>query len=164
MALARCHPRPQGRAVPAAVVIEKFGRAHRTRAREWTSGGKPRSHPPSLRRPKVRATTGPKDRRGRAGALSSMLSCWGAASRRMGILNALDRGFSREAAFDGFAKAAVPAFIVSEHAIGFEHIAMLAGRRQMLVFEHLVDVELQPVRAPNPAGRVQQPGCLPSTA
>ena len=60
-------------------------------------------------------------------------------ARARGVLHALDGGFRRQAAFDRFAQAPVPALVVGEHAVGFEHVAMLAGARQMLVLEHLVE-------------------------
>ncbi len=51
-----------------------------------------------------------------------------------------------KAAFDGLPQAPVPALVVGKHAIGFEHVAMLSRRRQVLVLEHLVDVGLQLVQ------------------
>ena len=45
----------------------------------------------------------------------------------------LDGGVGGQAALDRFAQAAFPAFIVGKHAVGVEHVAVLAGGGQMFV-------------------------------
>ena len=107
-----------------------------------TSGGKPLPSSELLSRPE--RTRSNRSERSSRSRWRSLPICVVLAqhARPHGILNALDRGFSRKAAFDSLAKATVPSLVVGKHAIGFEHVAMLAGRRQMLVLEHLVDVRL----------------------
>ena len=42
-----------------------------------------------------------------------------------------------------------PAAVVGEHAIGFEHIAMLAALDHVAVFEQLVEIGAQASRSPD---------------
>src|SRR4030095_17032196 len=55
------------------------------------------------------------------------------------IAHALNGGFRGEASEQGLVEAAAPAVIVSEHAEGFEHLAMLAGTGEIAALEHAVD-------------------------
>ena len=64
-----------------------------------------------------------------------------AACAPRAVLHALDGRVRREAALHRFAQAPLPAAIVGEHAVGFEHVAVLAGRGQVLVRQHLVERE-----------------------
>ena len=59
------------------------------------------------------------------------------------VLHALDRRLGRHAALDRLVHATQPAAIVREHAIGFQHLAMLAGGRHLALLQHLVDGGLQ---------------------
>ena len=59
------------------------------------------------------------------------------------VLHPLDGGLGRHAALDRLLHAAQPAAIVREHAVGLEHVAMLAGGGQLALLEHLVDGGLQ---------------------
>ena len=61
-------------------------------------------------------------------------------ARAHGVLYAFDRGFRRQATLDGFAQTPVPALVVGEHAVGLENLCVLAGGREFLVLEHVVDV------------------------
>ncbi len=63
--------------------------------------------------------------------------------RAGGVLHALDGRIRGQAALHGFAQAPLPAAIVGEHAIGFEHVAVLAGAGQVLVPHHLVERRLE---------------------
>ena len=60
-------------------------------------------------------------------------------ARARAVLHALDRGFRRQAALDRLAQPPHPALVVGEHAVGLEHVAVLAGAGQVLVIEHLVE-------------------------
>ncbi len=55
------------------------------------------------------------------------------------MLHALDRGFRCQAGGDRLLHPPDPALIVGEHPIGFEHIAMLAGPRHIVIGQHGVD-------------------------
>ena len=59
------------------------------------------------------------------------------------VLDALDGGLGRHAAPDRLLHAPQPAAIVREHAVGFQHLAMLAGGAQLALLQHLVDGGLQ---------------------
>ena len=54
-------------------------------------------------------------------------------------LHLLDRRFRRQAGGDRLMQPLHPALIVREHAIGFEHLAMLAGARHFAVGQHVID-------------------------
>ncbi len=55
---------------------------------------------------------------------------------RAGVrLDALDRGFGGQPGHDRFFELVRPAAVVGEHAIGFEHVAMLAAFHDVAVFE-----------------------------
>ena len=63
---------------------------------------------------------------------------------RAGVgLHALDRGFRGQAGHHRFFELVHPAAVVGEHAIGFEHVAMLAAVDHVAVFEHFVEVGAQ---------------------
>ena len=55
-------------------------------------------------------------------------------------LHALDGGFRGEAGDDRLMQFMRPAVIVGEHAIGFEHVAMLAAIGNVAAFQHAVEV------------------------
>ena len=55
------------------------------------------------------------------------------------VLHALDRGLGGKPALDGLAQPALPALVVGEHAVGLEHVLVLAGTGQVLMAEHLVE-------------------------
>ena len=64
------------------------------------------------------------------------------AGARVG-LDAFDGGLRREPGHDGFVQAAQPAAVGGEHAVGLEHVAMLAAGRHVAALEHHVEVRLQ---------------------
>ena len=78
----------------------------------------------------------------------------GAQHARAGIrLNALDRGFGGEPGCDRFFQPVHPAAVVGEHAIGFEHVAVLAAVGDLAPLEqhveirsHGLDRRLQPLQ------------------
>ena len=51
-------------------------------------------------------------------------------------LHALDAGFGGEAGADRLAHAVQPAAVMGEHAIGFEHVAVLAAVGDLAALEH----------------------------
>ena len=60
---------------------------------------------------------------------------------RAGIgLHPLDRSFRSKAGADGFMQAMGPAVIVGEHAIGFEHVAVLAAIGNVATLQQAVEV------------------------
>ena len=59
------------------------------------------------------------------------------------VLHALDRGLRRHAPLDRLLHAPQPAAVVREHAVGLEHLAVLAGGGQLALLEHLVDRGLE---------------------
>ena len=58
-------------------------------------------------------------------------------------LHLLDRGFRRQAVADRFLEPAHPAAIVGEHAVGFQHLAVLAVKGDLAPREHVVDGQAQ---------------------
>ena len=58
-------------------------------------------------------------------------------------MHALDSGFSREAGHDRFAQPVQPALVVAEHAVGFEHFAVLATVNHVAMLEQPVEVGAQ---------------------
>ena len=58
-------------------------------------------------------------------------------------LDALDRGFRGQAGHDRFFELVHPAAVIGEHAIGLEHLAMLAALDDIAVLEHFVEIGLQ---------------------
>ena len=56
------------------------------------------------------------------------------------------RGLGGEAVADRLVQAPHPAAIVGEHAVGFEHLAMLAGAADVAARQHVVD--RQPAGSP----------------
>ncbi len=58
-------------------------------------------------------------------------------------LHALDRGFRGQAGHHRFFELVHPAAVVGEHAIGFEHVAVLAAFDDVAVFEHFVEARAQ---------------------
>ena len=56
------------------------------------------------------------------------------------LLHTLDRGFRRQAGIDRFVDAAAPPFVVGEHAIGLEHLDMLAALAEFRLAPHRVDL------------------------
>ena len=58
-------------------------------------------------------------------------------------LHALDAGFRREAGHDRFAQPVQPAAVVREHAVGFEHVAVLAAVGDVAALEHHVEIGAQ---------------------
>ena len=65
----------------------------------------------------------------------------GAQHARAGIrLHAFDAGLGGEAGHHRLAHLVQPALVVAEHAVGFEHLAMLAAVRHVAVLEHAVEV------------------------
>ncbi len=63
---------------------------------------------------------------------------------RAGIrLHALGAGFRGEAGGHRFADAMQPALVVREHAIGFEHLAMLAAVGDVAMLDHAVEIGAQ---------------------
>ena len=61
------------------------------------------------------------------------------AGARVG-LHALDGGFGGEARQDGLFELVHPAAVMGEHAVGFEHVAMLAALGDVAVLEHGVEI------------------------
>ena len=60
-------------------------------------------------------------------------------------LHALDRGLRREAGRHRLVHLVGPAAIVGEHAVGFEHLAMLAGVGDLAPLQHHVEIGAQRV-------------------
>ncbi len=58
-------------------------------------------------------------------------------------LHALDRGFGGEAGGDRLAQLVLPAMVVGEHAIGFEHVAMFAALGHIAALQHAVEIGAQ---------------------
>ena len=58
-------------------------------------------------------------------------------------LHALDRGFGGQAGHHRFFELVHPAAVIGEHAIGFEHVAMLAAFDDVAVFEQFVEIGAQ---------------------
>ena len=58
-------------------------------------------------------------------------------------LHLLDRRLGREAVADRLLQPAHPAAVVGEHAVGFEHLAMLALEGDVAALQHVVDREAQ---------------------
>ena len=63
-------------------------------------------------------------------------------------LHALDRGLRGQAGHHRFFELVHPAAVIGEHAIGFEHVAMLAALDDVAVFEHFVEIGAQRLDAP----------------
>ena len=60
---------------------------------------------------------------------------------RAGIgLHAFDAGLGGQAGHHRLVDLVKPAVVVGEHAIGFEHVAMLAALDHVAVFEHFVEI------------------------
>jgi len=55
-------------------------------------------------------------------------------------LHALDRGFCGQAGRHRFFELVHPAAVMGEHAIGFEHVAVLAAFGDIAMLEHGVEV------------------------
>ncbi|MGY3106728.1 hypothetical protein ACVWW7_003355 [Bradyrhizobium sp. LM6.9] len=63
---------------------------------------------------------------------------------RAGVgLHALDGGFRREAGGDRLVQLVRPALVVGEHAVGFQHLAMLAALGDVAALQHAVEVGAQ---------------------
>ena len=60
------------------------------------------------------------------------------ASARV-VAHALHRGLGGEARKQRLIQTPAPAMIVSEHAEGFQHLAMLSRPRQVAALQHVVD-------------------------
>ena len=58
-------------------------------------------------------------------------------------LHALDRGLGGQAGHHRLFQLVHPAAVIGEHAIGFEHVAVLAGVGDVAVLEHAVEVGAQ---------------------
>ena len=68
----------------------------------------------------------------------------GAQHARAGVgLHALDAGFGGEAGHHGLADLMQPALVVGEHAIGFEHVAVLAALGEVAVLDQPIEVGAQ---------------------
>ena len=64
-------------------------------------------------------------------------------------LHLLDRGFRRQAVADRLLEPPHPAAVVGEHAVGFEHVAVLALEGDVAARQHVVDGQAQRARAPS---------------
>jgi len=65
----------------------------------------------------------------------------GAQHARAGIgLHALDAGFGGEAGHHRLAHLVQPALVVAEHAVGLEHLAMLAAVGHLAVLEQAIEI------------------------
>ena len=68
----------------------------------------------------------------------------GAQHSRAGIgLHALDRGLGGEAGGDRLMQLVRPAVIIGEHAVGFQHVAVLAAFGDIAALQHAVEVGAQ---------------------
>ena len=56
------------------------------------------------------------------------------------LLHPFDRGFGGQAGIDRFVDSAAPPFVVGEHAIGLEHLDMLAALAEFGLLAHRVDL------------------------
>ena len=71
---------------------------------------------------------------------------------RAGVrLHALDAGLGGEAGHHRLAHLVQPALVVGEHAVGFEHLAMLAAVGDVAVLEQAVEIGAQAWRSPRRA-------------
>ena len=63
---------------------------------------------------------------------------------RAGVgLHAFDRGFGGEAGAHGLVQLVRPAGVVGEHAVGFQHVAVLAAFGDVAAFQHAVEIGAQ---------------------
>ncbi len=63
---------------------------------------------------------------------------------RAGVgLHALHRGFRGEAGCDRLVQLVLPALVVGEHAIGFQHVAVFAAVGDVAAFQHAVEIGAQ---------------------
>ncbi len=63
---------------------------------------------------------------------------------RAGVgLHAFDGGFGGEAGGDRLVQLVRPALVVGEHAVGFEHLAMLAAVGDVAALQHAVEIGAQ---------------------
>ena len=60
--------------------------------------------------------------------------------RARALLDPLDRGFGGEAAVDRLVDPPRPALVIGEHAVGLEDLLMLAGRPELGLAGHVVDL------------------------
>ncbi|MGY4354280.1 hypothetical protein ACVW0J_000773 [Bradyrhizobium sp. i1.7.7] len=68
----------------------------------------------------------------------------GAQHPRAGVgLHALDGGFRREAGGDRLMQLVRPALVVGEHAVGFQHLAVLAALGNVATLQHAVEIGAQ---------------------
>ena len=58
-------------------------------------------------------------------------------------LHALDRGLGGEAGADRLVEPMHPAAVVGEHAVGFEHVAVLAAVGDVAALQHEVEIGAQ---------------------
>ncbi len=71
---------------------------------------------------------------------------------RAGVgLHALDRGFRGEAGGDRLMQLVRPALVVGEHAVGFQHVAMLAAVGDVAALQHAVEIGAQLGQRQRPA-------------
>ena len=76
----------------------------------------------------------------------------GAQHARAGVgLHALDAGLGGQAGHHRFAHLVQPALVVGEHAVGVEHLAVLAAVGDVAVLEQEVEIGAEAWRSPRPA-------------
>ena len=126
-----------------AVVVEQIGRAHGARDQHGVVRQLGRLAPPLRGRPD-RMRSRRSDSSSRSLQPLVPVGVGLAQHARAGVvLHPLDGGLGRHAAPDRLVHAAQPAAVVGEHAVGLEHLAVLAGGGQLALLQHLVDGGLQ---------------------
>ena len=129
-------------AQPRAVVVEQVGRAHGAGDQDGVVrqvGGGARALGPAR-----------QDAQQAVGQVVEVVQALApvgvglAQHARAGVvLHPLDGGLGGQAALDRLLHAPQPAAVVGEHAVGLEHVAVLAGGGELALLQHLVDGGLQ---------------------
>ena len=116
-------------AQPLAVVVEQLGRPHGAR-HEDRVGRQLRRLVGAGYTPGEDAQQAVREIVEVALALAPVGIVLAQHARARAVLHALDRGLGGQAALDRLAQPPLPALVVGEHAVGFEHVAVLAGARR----------------------------------
>ncbi len=125
-------------AKPFAVVVEQRGRTHRTRHHDGVFRQMFLARCMILAHQHAHQPVGEIVEVVQAVA---QIGIGGAQHARAGVgLYAFDAGLGREAGHHRLAHLMQPALVVTEHAIGFEHFAMLAAIGHLAMFEQAVEV------------------------
>ena len=128
----------QHRLQPPAVIFEQLGRAEVARDQDRIPGE------PVCAAVPIRPETMRSSRFDRS-SRSCIRSCEQRIvdflhSRAGALLNTLDRRLGGEAAVDRLVDPPRPALVIGEHPVGLEDLLMLAGRAELRVARHIVDL------------------------